>query len=304
MWYSKEEIERAPEKYILPAEDVSAYKKSTKLEKAAEIIGGILALIMFLFILFTIFMIIGNIINFLGKYIEIHPFIERNIRPREWETVIGGFALSFILLMLFVPVIWISERFNENARETGVSGPKLALHYIGMGVQYYENEDYKKAVDILSEIITSEAELPHISEKAINAYLEEAKTNDKFYEEFVQNSYLDFISIIILNIDLSNDFITRMYSSVLDTDSTDYISKEIMEDVTEAEVEGVSYIDVIRESIIKPTLPEVNIGFWTLYIFAASIGIGTFFSVGETAGIISLTILLTGIQIYDRRRER
>lgn len=286
------------QEYICDERDIEVYKKSKRLASLVEIPG----IIVFYVMLISFYLLMVNISSyprsFLADTAPLLEFIDTSPAPTSEFVKFGSiFVLS---LLVTVSLLRLESKFQRKAHSSELNPQKYRLDILARGISALRDNEYQTAISHLEEFNELDRnQIPNSMTAHIERYLDEISQEQE--EEFIEKTYLDFVGTLMEEILADEDRREMQLRVIADRANTDYLKESNAPQEEEEEATPITYYSITRDIFSEYRITSFKPNFWLLYVIAAAIGITAFIFMDKTLGMISVTILLTGLQIYDRR---
>lgn len=285
------------EKHLLDEDSKAIYVKSKRIANIFEVPAAGVTLAMILSIFFLTVNLVSYPRHWLANQSSILRFLQTDPAPFSKVLMFGGvFIVSFAILYL---LLFISSRFHSNASSTGITQEKYRLDILAKGIEEFQDGNEEQAISQLKKFHKlEEKHIPSSMGWSVSKYIKRVE-NEKD-EVYFNETFEDFLSILMQEI-LSQDRPRKTKLEIIANPSdAKYFTDSVSDDQGE-DARKVTYRAIIQDAFTGYSLTSFTPHFWLIYLLAASVGVATFFFVDKTLGIITVTILLTALQIYERR---
>lgn len=285
------------ENYLLDEDSKAIYVKSKRIAKTFEVPAEAVILAMILSIVFLFVNLISYPRHWLANQSPILRFLQTDPAPFSKVLMFGGiFIVSFAILYL---LFFISSRFHSNASSTGITQEKYRLGILAKGIEEFQDGNEEQAISQLKKYNKlEEKHIPSSMGKSVSKYVKRVDSEED--QVYFNEIFEDFLRILMQEI-LSQDHPRKTELEIIANPSkTKYFDDRVRDDQGE-DARKVTYRAIIQDAFTGYSLTSFTPHFWLMYLLAASVGVATFFFVDKTLGIITVTILLTALQIYERR---
>lgn len=286
------------DQFLLEKEQISRYRKSKRLAFPFQAISSLAAL----FLAFFIFAIAVGSFTYTLERTSIYTQLYDFSSEYSLGSIMQAALFSGILYLIFILFRKPASIFKKHAEKAVSGSDELALHHLAAAIKEYEEGNYddmigklEKFSDIGHSNVSFDDEFNTFSD-----YVDNIKNKDgEERESYIQETFED--AVLILVEEISKDITERQerLHIIVDEGPSKYSQAKEYAQSSEGEV---NYRDIIH-SIYAEINSSFAISFWGGYALAAAVGIGVFMYIDKTLGIAVVTILLTGIQIYNRRNH-
>ncbi|SDQ43980.1 hypothetical protein [Halopelagius longus] len=283
------------ENYILDDDDVIVYEKSKKLAKYTDYPGMVAAAGLSLGVLGLGVNILSYLRHFLASEFSILTFI--NTTPAPLSEIIRFGGLLIVSFVFTTALVMVGLKFQSTAKGTDITQKKYRLNILARGLSKFHEGSHEQAISQLSKF--DELENTHISsfiESNVEQYLKNLEKEDS--DEYLEKTFEDFLCLLMEEVSSKKTPREAQLEIITNSDSLEYYNIQ-----NEDKQRSVTYLSIIKESLSELALKSFVPNFWLLYLCSAVVGIATFNFIDKTLGILTVTILLTGLQIHDRRNR-
>ena len=297
------DIDKFIEGHNIRGKKYEEYKKAEKLKKLFEGVGMVTILVSFSSLL-ALFLIpaysitaklvlsVVNLPDVLNSYVNGTPGFQTS-------TLVIVAALGGTSLAVSIVSFKVSSKFRNYAKETGLSSRHPEFQKLAQGYLRFENGNYKEGIELFEQYDGS------VMSGHVEQYVSSSRTNGGIDEEYIGETYQDFLCLLIENMGPSVDRRRNMLAIIVNKHDSDYYVEDVDKN-PETNDSTRSYIGIML-SVISDVLSS-------LYSRLTSFGLSrplvihvSFLIVGialiqfnPTLAVIVATVLTGGFESWRR----
>lgn len=303
--FTRDDINKFVERYTFSEEKKSAYLKARKLANLIDGFGT-LCLILFVFSVFALVAIpiyslfAGIIINNIPLPEIAYQYINETPSIQAGTIAITGVLLTVSFLLSLVS-FRLSSTFENYASKTGIDEVTIELGKVAEAYVAFESNNYESAIQKLDSY-NGYKSAGHLS-----SYVSSAKTGTGIDEDYLLESFDDFIGLWIESLYTRPSSRSEMMRAITERTNSEYLVGDEEETAPETEEYKKTYSGIIFHSI-SATLSKVPskiraLGFARpVVVYLAFLAVGVvLIDINPTLAIVSITVLTAAYGSWRRR---